>query len=268
MIGPQVELLEQEPDAFTRFAHVARRNNPCIPEWVSGPLSQFEALVAAKWNGVEAHPNDIHHDMKGVIVVGIARRLASRKFELDAETVRNVRLDVERKRGIRFYTRDIPPIPPRYQVLKYDSDDAMLRIESMEDLLVLALVFMSSGPKPHVTSDFELKYLPYLPMIKMGTPERRSAGSLASYSYHARSAPPHKTIEGKYGPWKLLSHAQKLEMFDGGITDSEPFTQPWFEEVSGVVGTEKLAPSEAAISDIAGKLIEYARMGVDVCEPI
>lgn len=267
MIAPQVARLEAETDAFTRFAQVAQRNNPCIPQWVKGPLADLEHSVATQWDRIVVHhPDNTHCETKRQIVIGIARRLSVLCFEVDPQTVSSVKNDIERKRGTRFYTRNLVPSKPTYQVAKYDSTDAHMRIEAMECLSYLGVIFLSAGMSLDVGNDMvRLLYIPYQPVQKYLTPERRSAGSLALYSHHARMAWNGKSKNGKHGPWKLLNKSSESDAADVEA-EAFTFTQSYFEDVSGEGATDKLAPAEAAISDIAGKLLEFANLGKDVSD--
>lgn len=248
-------------DYMKALVHVHRRHNPLIPlSLTQCSASNFVSTVSQEWDTLSLNqPDDFNIYDKRYMVIGAARRISSLALKMDREGLSsdNYILSAQR-RGLLLHTRSIIPDPHTHAIALYNNSDAYNRLEVVECFSIISHLFASISPSNSEESRQNVEqsvYEPYVqPPPKHGRlikPERRSCSSLAYTALHVRAC---KDNLSK-GAFCLLEESKD----DDSVI---PFSREDFERQAGL--NDDKNPLQIALSYLAGKLVEFKQLGMDV----
>ena len=171
-------------DPFTRFVAVARRANPLFPPWLRGPVGQLATLLVGQWDALLSGRPALEQFKNKRVALEDEKRSLLRAIALRLST-----LDVFRPpfyphsfqvNGLEFVNRTPPDYPPP-KLFPYSRRDS--RLEALECLNLIKLIFMTATPSPVVEKPPEgvISFAPYYERIpeQLTSPSRTSAAELA-----------------------------------------------------------------------------------------
>ena len=163
------------------------------------------------------------------IVIGAARRICSLKLKMDpgSSSVPGY-IETAQRRGLLFHTRDNIPIPNAYALTRYDSQDAWERIEALEQISIISIMFASIGSVTPSQSKEHFRFDPYFtrppPTKKFPPVERRRSTDLAYLALHARHAHTHQDVKAPFRLLSTISEGSGAGNFSEKILQTR---QPW-----------------------------------------
>jgi hypothetical protein len=242
---------------LSAFFHVQRRFNNMIPDWATGPASQFVDLVHQKWTSLAS--NDELIQEKYAIVIGAARRICSLQLQMEPGSSNTPGyIEMAQRRGLLFHIRDYIPSPNAYVLTRYDSQDAWERIEALEQISIISTIFASVGGVAPSKSEEHFHFDPYFtrppPTKKFPAVERRRSTNLAYVALHARHARSHQEVKA---PFRLLS-----QIMEG--SGSGNFSEEDLADQAAV--TDEVNPLRPTLAYLAGKLLQCKHLGDNVSE--
>ena len=206
-------------------------------------------------------------------MIGIARRLTSLSFTPTQNSTAEGAINSRQKLGTSFCLRP-PPTTPSYRFPTYHGNESAIRLEVMECLSILSILFASVGPGiTHIQPPL-YDFAPYISVPRTLAPDRRSCASLASAAYHFRTAftPGRPNSRPRIAPFKFLQGTGKFlpnslgrDAEGDNTPTATPFSPADFMARSGGVELdEPVNPFEIAISHLCAKLREFERISHDV----
>lgn len=250
--------LIETDDYLSAFFHVHRRFNNVIPDWATGPAPQFVNLVDKQWLFYEGMANNVELPQeKHAIVIGAARRLCSLKLKMEpgSSSVPGY-IETAQRRGLLFHTRDNIPIPNAYALTRYDSQDAWERIEALEQISIISIMFASIGSVTPFLSKEHFCFEPYFtrppPTKKFPPVERRRSTDLAYVALHARHARTHQDVKAPFHLLSTISEGSGRRNFSAeDLADQAALT-------------DEINPLRPTLAYLAGKLLQCKLLGDNV----
>jgi len=247
--------LIETDDYLSAFLQVHRRFNNMIPDWATGPASQFVDLVAQQWvSHAEMANNEELLGEKYAIVIGAARRICSLDLRMDPNSSGAPSyMETAQRRGLLFHVRDTIPIPNAYVLTRYDSQDAWEHIEALEQISIITMMFASIGAVAPSQSKEHFRFDPYFarppPTKKFPPVEQRRSTDLAYLALHARHAHTHQDVKA---PFRLLS-----AISEGSGAGN--FSETDLADQAAV--TDEVNPLRPTLAYLAGKLLQCKYLG-------
>jgi hypothetical protein len=243
------------------FLNIHHRHNPVIPSWtLTCSASDFIRIVAEKWDDQAQVLPEAHRSLeKRAIVIGIARRLCSLTLRMDDALPKDATYIITaQRRGLLYHIRDDIPAEQTYASPKYDTVDALTRLEGVELLSMMAHLFAPPGMDIEDSGDhLPYRYEPYertRPTARFSPPERRLCGSLAYTAFNVRSCAAGKG--SVRSPFSLLGEPKAEE----SVTT---FSKEDFAHLANLVDSRN--PLRPTLAYLAGKMLELKQLGNDVC---
>ena len=242
---------------LTAFFRVHRRFNNAIPQWATGPASQFVGLVTTQWDSCATEVTGARFlAVKRSIVIGAARRICSLQLRMDATDLeRPDCYEVAERRGLLFYVPQEIADENTHTVQRFDSADVWARVEALELISIIGYLFGSIGAMVfHLADEPHFRFQPYYerepPSRRFSPPERRLTSSLAYAAFHVWHAS---------GGTRVKSPYRLLPPVSGGKVQ---FSASYFANKAAV--TDEANPLIPTLSYLAGKLLHCKLLGKNV----